>query len=84
MHQVMILLKSSWLTQSAVPGALDVWLPDQDSLLLSRCAGSHIGLALRLSGQLCLQGLSQIVVQSTQGSKDRDYVTPQAGAGSFH
>lgn len=77
----MILLKSSWLPQSSVPAALDVWLPDQDSLLLSRCAGSCVvGLALRLSEQLCLSGLPQIVVQSTQGSSDKDCVTPQPAA----
>lgn len=60
-----------WLEHSrAVPAARGVWLPDQDSLLLP------CGLVLGLSEQLCLQGLSQAVVQGTQGTEDQDCVTP--------
>lgn len=80
MHQLMILLKP-WNVghHGAAPAALDVWLPDQDSPALTLCCFPR-GLVLRLSEQLCLQGLPQTVVQSTQGSKDQDCVTPQPGA----
>lgn len=72
----MILLKSSWLPQSSVPAALDVWLPDQDSLLLSRCAGSCVVWPWGFLSSSVSQGYPRLWCRAPRGAVIRTVWLP--------